>query len=130
MPLTAASTLAPVHVSSPAPTPRKKTADDEDTLPVLIGYHKCSISLDSQNTEDKLEELCKKFVGEIDLPENMVNVLWTFLQASHPEWLVSKRSREDGRMGSKLRGILRYPPMSLRRLALEVRSRQRDWESL
>lgn len=47
-----------------------QNADDEDTLPVLIGCHKCSVSLDSQNAEAKLEELHKKFVGEIDLPES------------------------------------------------------------
>jgi ribonucleoside-diphosphate reductase subunit M2 len=80
-----ASTLAPVRVSSPTPTPSKKAAaalanfsldsptkpsDDEDTLPVLIDDRKRSVSPDSQNAEDELEELRKKFVGEIDLPES------------------------------------------------------------
>lgn len=80
-----AATLAPVRVSSPAPTPSKKAAaalanisldsptkpsDDEDTLPVLIDDSKRSVSPDSQNAEDELEELRKKFVGEIDLPES------------------------------------------------------------
>ncbi|KAG2754650.1 ribonucleotide reductase small subunit [Suillus brevipes Sb2] len=80
-----AATLAPVRVSSPAPTPSKKAAaalanisldsptkpsDDEDTLPVLIDDRKRSVSPDSQNAEDELEELRKKFVGEIDLPES------------------------------------------------------------
>lgn len=79
-----ASALAPVRVSSPAPTPSKKAAaalanisldsptkpsNDEDTLPVLIDDRKRSVSPDSQNAEDELEELRKKFVGEIDLPE-------------------------------------------------------------
>ncbi|KAG2135937.1 ferritin-like superfamily, partial [Suillus bovinus] len=78
--------LAPVRVSSPAPTPSKKaaaalanisldsptkpSADDEDTLPVLIDDRKRSVSPDSQDAEDELEELRKKFVGEIDLPES------------------------------------------------------------
>lgn len=80
-----AATLAPVRVSSPAPTPSKKAAaalanisldsptkpsHDEDTLPVLIDDSKRSVSPDSQNAEDELEELRKKFVGEIDLPES------------------------------------------------------------
>lgn len=80
-----AATLAPVRVSSPAPTPSKKAAaalanisldsptkpsHDEDTLPVLIDDRKRSVSPDSQNAEDELEELRKKFVGEIDLPES------------------------------------------------------------
>ncbi|KAG1870413.1 ribonucleotide reductase small subunit [Suillus tomentosus] len=79
-----ASTLAPVRVSSPASAPIKKAAatpanslnsptkpsDDEDALPVLIDDRKRSVSLASQDAEDKLEELCKKFVGEIDLPES------------------------------------------------------------
>jgi ribonucleoside-diphosphate reductase subunit M2 len=80
-----ASTLAPVRVSSPAPTPSKKAAaalanisldsptkptHDDDTLPVLIDDRKRSVSPDSQDAEDDLEELRKKFVGEIDLPES------------------------------------------------------------
>lgn len=80
-----AATLAPVRVSSPAPTPSKKAAaalanisldsptkpsHDEDTLPVLIDDRKRSVSPDSQDAEDELEELRKKFVGEIDLPES------------------------------------------------------------
>ncbi|KAG1850471.1 ribonucleotide reductase small subunit [Suillus tomentosus] len=79
-----ASTLAPVRVSSPASAPIKKAAatpanslnsptkpsDDEDALPVLIDDRKHSVSLASQDAEDKLEELRKKFVGEIDLPES------------------------------------------------------------
>lgn len=78
-----ASTLAPVRVSSPAPTPSKKAAaalasisldsptkpSDDDTLPVFIDDSKRSVSPDSENAEDELEELRKKFVGEIDLPE-------------------------------------------------------------
>jgi hypothetical protein len=47
-----------------------KPSDDEDTLPVLTDYRKRSVSPDSQDAEDKLEELRKKFVGEIDLPES------------------------------------------------------------
>ncbi|KAG1887715.1 ferritin-like superfamily [Suillus subluteus] len=62
------STLAPVRVSSPAPTPSKK-AYDKDSLPVFINDRKCSVSPESQNVEEDLEELHKKFVGEIDLPE-------------------------------------------------------------
>lgn len=85
-----ASTLAPVRVPSPAPTPSKKAAAalasitlnsptkplDKDTLPVFIDDRKRSVSPDSENAEalenedeDELEELRKKFVGEIDLPE-------------------------------------------------------------
>ncbi|KAG1755809.1 ribonucleotide reductase small subunit [Suillus lakei] len=78
-----ASTLAPVRVPSPAPTPSKKAAaalasisldsptkpSDDDTLPVFIDDSKRSVSPDSENAEDELEELRKKFVGEIDLPE-------------------------------------------------------------
>ncbi|KAG1884428.1 hypothetical protein F4604DRAFT_1978358 [Suillus subluteus] len=66
-----AATLAPVHVSSPAPTPSKKAvaalanisldsptklSDDEDTLPVLINDCKRSVSPDSQNAEGEFEE--------------------------------------------------------------------------
>ncbi|KAG1753928.1 ribonucleotide reductase small subunit [Suillus paluster] len=90
-----ASTLAPVRVPSPAPTPSKKAAaalasfsldspvkpskkdtSEEDTLPV-IDDRKRSVSPDSENAEapeledqDDLEELRKKFVGEVDLPES------------------------------------------------------------
>jgi ribonucleoside-diphosphate reductase subunit M2 len=36
----------------------------------LIDDRKRSVSPDSQDAEDDLEELRKKFVGEIDLPES------------------------------------------------------------
>jgi ribonucleoside-diphosphate reductase subunit M2 len=36
----------------------------------LIDDRKRSVSPDSPNAEDELEELRKKFVGEIDLPES------------------------------------------------------------
>ncbi|KAG1837612.1 ferritin-like superfamily [Suillus subluteus] len=61
------ATAALANISLDSPT---KPSDDEDTLPVLINDCKCSVSLDSQNTEDEREELHKKFVGEIDLPES------------------------------------------------------------
>ncbi|KAG1759761.1 ribonucleotide reductase small subunit [Suillus occidentalis] len=58
-------TLAIISLDSPT-----KPSDDEDTLPVSINDCKCSVSPDSQNAEDEHEELHKKFVGEIDLPES------------------------------------------------------------
>ncbi|KAG2336496.1 hypothetical protein BDR05DRAFT_1013939 [Suillus weaverae] len=60
------ATAALANISLDSPT---KPSDDEDTLPVLIDDRKRSVLLDSQDTEDKFEELRKKFVGEIDLPE-------------------------------------------------------------
>ncbi|KAG1748939.1 ribonucleotide reductase small subunit [Suillus paluster] len=85
-----ASILAPVRVPSPAPTPSKKAAaalaafsldspakpSKNDTLP-LIDDCKRSVLPDSEQAEglepedeDDLEELRKKFVGEVDLPES------------------------------------------------------------
>ncbi|KAG1768508.1 hypothetical protein EDD22DRAFT_1001323 [Suillus occidentalis] len=61
------ATAALANISLDLPT---KPSDDEDTLPVLTDYRKRSVSPDSQDAEDKLEELRKKFVGEIDLPES------------------------------------------------------------
>ncbi|KAG0709523.1 ribonucleotide reductase small subunit [Suillus ampliporus] len=89
------SILAPVRVPSPAPTPSKKAAaamaafsldsptkpsrkdtSNQDTLPI-IDDRKRSVSPDSEKAEalevedeDDLEELRKKFVGEVDLPES------------------------------------------------------------
>ncbi|OJA17025.1 hypothetical protein AZE42_00563 [Rhizopogon vesiculosus] len=87
-----ASTLLPVRVPSPAPTPSKKAAaalaafslasptkpSQNDTLPV-IDDRKRSVSPDSEKAEgselqdedaDNLDELRTKFVGDIELPES------------------------------------------------------------
>ncbi|KAG1894305.1 ribonucleotide reductase small subunit [Suillus fuscotomentosus] len=60
------------------PSRRPPNQYDEDAIPVLIDDRKCSVSPNSQDAEDELEELHKEFVGEIDLPESEEPLLKEF----------------------------------------------------
>ncbi|KAG1824195.1 ribonucleotide reductase small subunit [Suillus variegatus] len=93
-PIKKAATLANISSNSPA-----KPSDDEDAIPVLINDRKCSVSPNSQDAEDELEELRKEFVGEIDLPESEESLLKEFkrrfvlfLVQYHEIWQMYKKA--------------------------------------
>ncbi|KAG1720434.1 hypothetical protein EDB19DRAFT_1964696 [Suillus lakei] len=67
----AAVALASISLDSPT------KPSDNDTFPVFIDDHKCSVLLDSENAKDELKEICKKFwtAEEMDLSKDIHD--WT-----------------------------------------------------